>query len=232
MVAAAKYRGMKVRMIWPVAAAIGGVIALCVAGLPSIWLDVAIVRSGLPDIVAAASPPVGVTGRTILALVTGAGAMLLMAGVGFSIGRMSRTRAPRDDGSAPVLRRADAHPDAPSRRPIRAHEDLGLPWLAVEPSRAVTERPLPFDLNLPLSAYDPEALPAAPAEPVRPVESLAARRALIDPGERFESFELPRTTITEPTIGALLDRLERGTKRAPHILPGKGSPLMRGLATG
>lgn len=158
----------------------------------------------------------------------------------FSLGRLIR-KAPRERG-VPVLRRADSHPDAPARRPIRAAEDLGQPLPMTAPAPALRqrmiakpvvarERGLPVDLETPLAALDPAAIPTTPREPVRPVAALS-RPQIIDPGERFETFELtpikrggpvkaaakptrPMPNMMEPpaTIGALLDRLEKRTGR-------------------
>jgi hypothetical protein len=78
----------------------------------------------------------------------------------------------------PSVRRADAHPDAPPRRPIRASEDLGppLPIVTVSVLRGVPEleQPLPRDLDQPLAAFDPVAVPFVAREPVRAVAPLAA----------------------------------------------------------
>jgi hypothetical protein len=213
-----------------VAALAAAAIALPVAALPAAWLDPLVATIGLP--------PVGVTGRTLLALSVG----IVVAAVGYLAATVRRDSV-GGDVDAPVLRRADAHPDAPSRRPIRASEDLGppLPIAVPPPAPQNHEQPLPADLDLPLAAFDPAALPSIPAEPVRPVAPLATRRALIDPGERFETFELTpvaraaRTTASEPiSIGALLDRLERSTQRAPRrrVDIDQTLGMLRGLATG
>jgi hypothetical protein len=121
----------------------------------------------------------------------------------------------------PVLRRADAHPDAPARRPLSAARDLGEP--TDEPP--VVERDLPDDLDQPLAAYDPGAIRPVPAEPVRPVAPLVKieRPQVFDPGDRFETFALapppaPRAR-PEATIHALLDRLEQGVARHDRPLP-------------
>ncbi|WP_326523175.1 hypothetical protein [Sphingomonas sp.] len=133
-----------------------------------------------------------------------------------------RVTAP-PDSNVPVLRRADAHPDAPPRAPLNAGAELGTPFLAVKAARPPVERDLPRDLDAPLAAFDPDAIPEVPADPARPLAQLAPRTgvAIHAKGERFEAFELPRpapiagaTPIAAPrtdaTIHALLDRLERG----------------------
>ena len=118
-----------------------------------------------------------------------------------------------DDEEPPlVLRRADAHPDAPARRPLFANRDLGTPFLEVradrpvhiavdvpeEPEQAdiepapvpfvaerkpaaappVPARDIPADLDMPLAAFDPDAIPASPATPASPVAWFPKREPL------------------------------------------------------
>jgi hypothetical protein len=84
--------------------------------------------SRLPDLLAAAQPPLGQTARLAAvgaaALVTFSSVWGLMA----AIGRVPIQRKPEaePEAEAPRLRRADAHPDAPARRLLLAR-DLGEP---------------------------------------------------------------------------------------------------------
>jgi hypothetical protein len=127
-----------------------------------------------------------------------------------------------EPSDVPSVRRADAHPDAPPRRPMSAAE-LGVP-----PPPSV--RPIPRDLDQPLAEFHPAAIPEVPLEPVRPVAPLV-RTPVIEPEAeaerkpepelepeiaRIETFELtpmvrpaPRAPRTEETVEALLERLER-----------------------
>ncbi len=70
-----------------------------------------------------------------------------------------------------MVRRADAHPDAPPRKPMSA-ADLGTPMMEVGVGAARDERPIPVDLDLPLAAFDPKAILPSPMTPARPVSSL------------------------------------------------------------
>lgn len=106
---------------------IGLVAAGLVAGLPQMNLDLMVRRIGLPVLLPAATPPIGVVGRIILAL---------LASLPFAIAALAIwQRKPRQQAIGHVtseeepvaVRRADAHPDARPRRPIRAAEDLGPP---------------------------------------------------------------------------------------------------------
>jgi hypothetical protein len=87
--------------------------------------------SGLPLLLSAAAPPLGLTAR-LAAIVAGAGLTATVSWVLLS--RLDRSAngaasAEGDDLSwaLPRLRRADAHPDAPARRPLFAGQDLGEP---------------------------------------------------------------------------------------------------------
>ncbi|MEI9849676.1 MAG: hypothetical protein WDN24_01140 [Sphingomonas sp.] len=94
--------------------------------------------SGIAAIVAAAEPPLGTTARLVVA--GGAGAMtalfswlalfVLLGTRGLTIGRSEAAPA-AEAIHTPVIRRADAHPDAPPRAPLLATRDLGTPFLEV-----------------------------------------------------------------------------------------------------
>jgi hypothetical protein len=156
---------------------IGVIVAGLVAAMPQASLDVLTWRLWLPQILPAAIPPIGATGRTLLAL----GALVPFVAVAALAWRLrSRAVTVRRRTEivehAPTIRRADAHPDCPPRRPIRAEEDLGppLPIVATAPARRVEEeQPLPSDLDQPLAAFDPVSIPEVPRETVRAVPPLA-----------------------------------------------------------
>lgn len=163
-----------------IAAGLGLVVALLAAIMPDWRLAVLFEATGLRAFIPAAAPPFGLTARLLLALVSG-------LAVGLATRAVLRKVAAEDtsfeaDG-VPVLRRADAHPDAPARRPIRASADLGAPLPigapppAAEPllrrKRQAVERAIPADLDTPLAAVDPAAIPDVPREPVRAVAPLA-----------------------------------------------------------
>lgn len=254
----------------PVASVLAGIgVAAGIATAPADLLDAVVARLDLAAILPAAAPPVGATGRSLLAL--GLGMVVAMIGCAAHLRR--RLLPSRSWRAVPVVRRADAHPDAPPRRPIRASEDLGepLPFVAAGQTEAVEETPepplpwmsppperkLPRDLDLPMSVFDPGAVPAEPMEPVRPLPPLTmpaappasaapapappARPTLIDPGERFESVALPPVPGGgEATIASLLERLERGAARRQATVAAPPAPVsldetlqrLRRLATG
>lgn len=284
--------------------ALGTVAAAAVASLPQPQLDLLSWRLWLPHVLPAATPPVGLTGRILLAVATlvaigGIGALpwivrrrgrgaapaaggqaeaavlpwlaeepaprragdglppgdvpMPAAGArrdgaaiarvarlsgaigGFALARLARRARPAAAGDAPVVRRADSHPDAPPRRPIMANEDLGppLPIFATLDKRPVPEpeRPLPADLDLPLAAFDPHSVPAAPREPVRAVPPLAVPpsppsppRVAVEPDEPVATAGPPAPVrpvapaAAEP-LAVLLERLERGAGRRAALAP-------------
>ncbi|MFL9841323.1 hypothetical protein ABS767_10135 [Sphingomonas sp. ST-64] len=254
----------------------GALVALASLSIPGPTLEDMVLASGIAAFVPAAEPPLGLTARICIGLFAG-GVVSLLAWFALSAllaWTHSRAVTLDDNGERrPVVRRADAHPDARPRVPLRASEleapsrrkgkpvepvaqnddvleladDIfteealpGEPVIAMGPpseeTRPVAVEPpeaqeLPDNLNLPLSAFDPAAIPPvpmAPPPPLRPLRKRHARASIYDEGERFETFELtpavrpapmgapevdpsaiahPRT---EASVHALLERLERG----------------------
>lgn len=240
-----------------VALVLGAAAATAAAVMPVPMLEGLVSDSGLPAILSAAEPPLGATARLAVAAGAGGAAALVTWFALFILLGTRRLTVGRQPSSeaVPVLRRADAHPDAPARAPLLATRDLGTPFLEVtarpEPPKAEekpreplfspvhvvaepVEQELPVDLDQPLAAFDPGAIPDVPMPPpvhLRPLRR-APRPAVFDAGERFETFELtpirrtaaprpapaPRDEAitrpeTEATVHALLERLERGVVR-------------------
>ena len=247
------------QLILPIAPLAAGGIGVLTAAMfalvPIDLLEAMVVDSGIASVLSAAEPPLGFTARLLLVLLCGGGiGAIAWFGLFLTFGArtvvVQRSRTSGDD--APVLRRADSHPDAPARRPLFANTDLGTPFLevrarpvhvdaaAVEPTTApvLIEQALPTDLDQPLAAYDPAAVPDEPLDWFPPPADLdtTPRRQTFDPGERFETFPLtpmvrpaplvvaePRATADpSDTVQALLDRLERvaaGRRQAPPVPP-------------
>jgi hypothetical protein len=158
-------------------AALGGLMFLL---MPTAVLEDLVVDSGIASLVTAAQPPLGMTAHFaiafLVALVVGSvswfGLFLLIGTRAVAIGRNAR-----EDG-VPILRRADAHPDAPPRRPVFANRDLGTPFLEVTAESSlpmsvadavayappvVEERDIPADLDTPLATYRSPLDPPLPA---------------------------------------------------------------------
>ena len=194
----------------------GLAVAGVVAGAPTDTLEPLVWTSGIAALLPAAQPPLGATARLLLALGGGVAAgavawaalLLLFGPGGFLAGKRNATERPG-------VRRADAHPDAPPRRPMTA-ADLGTPLKELAPPPAPVERALPTDLDQPLAAFDPAAMPLVPREPLRAVPA---------PGERIDTVALaPPPPPSRPIEGepasaqaveALLRRLEKGAGRRP-----------------
>ncbi|MEG3164982.1 hypothetical protein U1701_10275 [Sphingomonas sp. PB2P19] len=206
---------------------VGVIAAIGFVAMPAEMLESLVWNSGVAALLPVAAPPLGATARALLALgsgvlfaaVTWAALYLLFGPGGFLV-------KPVRSAGVPVLRRADAHPDAPPRMPMTA-ADLGQPLMEVV-MPAAPERPIPADLDLPLAAFDPAALLPVPMEPARPVAPLvipepavvAAPEPAPEPAviEAVEPAPMraPRPAPAPagpPTIESLLRRLEQGAGR-------------------
>ena len=294
----------------------GALVALATLALPYGLLEDIVVTSGIAAFIPAAEPPLGVTARICVGVFAG-GAVALIAWFLLSAllaWRDSRNGAEEVGERRPVVRRADAHPDAPPRPPLLATRDLGMPFpskagriesesreidadarvfaspmtdveqgeaevrdlhlpdLPPEPVIAMgspappvdsipavsipeldvetiehvppsvvraatppTPQPLPADLDQPLSAFDPEAIPERPLPPPPPLAPLVRGPAApgFTAGVRFEALQLTpqarevpipaansaeslAAPETDASVHALLDRLERGIVRRAH----------------
>ncbi len=118
--------------------------AFAVLTLPAGLIEVATTASGISEVLPAAAPPLGTSARLLLAGFAGvmaAGVALVVyrqgawakgeETMGFALSRLTslaKRRIAKAEplvSDMPVLRRADAHPDAPARRPIFANSDFG-----------------------------------------------------------------------------------------------------------
>ncbi|ATY32169.1 hypothetical protein [Sphingomonas psychrotolerans] len=201
-----------------IAGVLGGAVALAALAVPMPVLEALVMGSGLPAVFAAAEPPLGFTARAVVALGSGGfAALFCWFGLSVLVGARSvtvgQTAAPASDAVAtPVIRRADAHPDAPPRPPLLATRDLGAPFRdppAVEPEPVAAavparpiEQPLPTDLDQPLSAFDPEAVPdePMPAPVAPPPLRRTSRPPVFEETERFEIFELTPSVRAKPSL--------------------------------
>jgi hypothetical protein len=135
---------------------VAGLSALAAAfaafALPQDLLNRAVVATGLPSILSAAQPPLGLTARVAIAV----GSAALVFGIVFLALRLldrsglGSPEAGEESHAGPRVRRRDGHPDAPAPRPISAARDLGEP---APPRAPRAEVPLWLD----------EAVPTPPA---------------------------------------------------------------------
>ncbi len=110
----------------------GAVFGLSSLAIRPSLIESLIVRSGIDLFVPATAPPLGLTARILLALATAAAGVLLGVVVASRIALPLHARRERRrnqwsaEGDGPRVRVRDTHPDAPTRRPISAHEEFGL----------------------------------------------------------------------------------------------------------
>jgi len=112
--------------------------------MPGSQFDRMVELSGLPLLLGAAQPPLGMTARAAAVIAAAAGTWtlvwLILRALSKKPPQPRRGSEPQEmDMPVPRLRRADAHPDAPARAPIFAGHELGAPL------DDVAESPEPFE---------------------------------------------------------------------------------------
>jgi len=211
------------RIALPVAATVGiavaALTALAFLIMPIGVLEDMAVDSGMAALLTAAAPPLGTTARlaiTFFAALAAGGAtwfgLFLIVGARTAI--LDRGKAA--DG-IPVLRRADAHPDAPPRRPVFANSDLGTPFLDVKAEPVVEipeEREVPADLDTPLAAFLAPSDPPLPTPAPQPI--VAAPEPIAEPEPNVEPEPQPVITPLSAPRFAPHERIETfGLTTAP-----------------
>lgn len=218
MVAHVSGECMKLSLVPLVAVSLGGISALAAAALPAAVLD-QLLASGdcLATLWSSASHAVPLS-RPVAVLAIGAigtGAGALTAQLFRPDLRLPEPELGLESRMVPIIRRVDAHSDAsPPPRATQA-PDLSAEAAPEPVSEAwsIAERDLPADLDQPLAAFDPQAIPPVPLPPpVPPRRSKGASAALRNPAGRDPVDRLVRPE-TDATVHALLERLERGVVR-------------------
>ncbi len=187
--------------------------------------------SGLPLVLSAAQPPLGTTARAAAVIAAALGTWTLVWLVLRALSKKPvepkrRSKPVEIDVPLPRIRRADAHPDAPARRPIFAGMELGIPLdqatqqgeaeeIAEEPQAeefaVEPEEDSEFDRPLPSFMVGQEA-----ADEAQPEEADEAQ-----PEEADEAAEVLDCVPPEPSaadleqssISHLMQRLELGLLR-------------------
>jgi hypothetical protein len=174
----------------------------------------------LPDYFAAAQPPLGATARLAavgaVGLFTFAFVWSLLAALD-RLPRPSSAAAPEfsiAECEAPRLRRADSHPDAPSRRPLVAGRDLGEPLLLEDVDALPAELP---------KAAEPEPEPASAIEP-EPETPVVAQAPAEPEGLSDLAARLPEAGDSEGSLTELVSRIESGFGRKRQALEPKIAP--------
>jgi hypothetical protein len=189
--------------------------------------------SRLAELVPAAQPPLGETARFAAAgaafLLTFAAVWALMA----ALGRLPASRKPEaePEAQAPRLRRADAHPDAPARRPLLAR-DLGEPLDLEGFPEAVADEAPPASAEAehrPLPAFlvpqVPDSEPAAEAAP----EPGEAEAQWDDPEPQWTSFE-PEPEAEPLAISSLAAQLPEAEEESDQSLSQLAGRIEFGLS--
>lgn len=227
----------------------GGIIGY---SFPLDLLDRVFVAVGASTAVPLLAPPLGSTARILVII----GGMAMVAAITATVSPWRKGRArlgdqpqpffstmETPDDLVPVLRRSDAHPDAPARPPVFASRDLGHealpPALPDQPEDMTTT----FDRIWPKEDgqgdVDPDLPPAL--EPM-PWETIQAEMDRLLSGVRFRPVgeepgiapvdDAPGQTDdreegdTVPSISELIARLERGLARhrTPATTEGDAPP--------
>jgi len=206
-----------------------------------------VLASGFDRLVPAAAPPLGHLARLLIAAAFG----LLGAGIGLFVARLAadargaRRAAPAPVAASPAgetgaadpykVRARDAHPDAPARRPLSVHDELGAPLLADDASTdlhfgeeagadaapVAEDPPLPGWLREPppMTAEAEESLVVAAPEPeVRP-EAVFASAGEPAAETAPEPVAEPAAAVTDPAYpDAWRNTAERIARAHPSAL--------------
>lgn len=199
-----------------------------------------VVASGLPSLLPAAEPPLGQSARLIFILLAAGGAFLLVRLMLRALGqqppradkpapaeavetveaapmaggrRRSFVAAAEPEPEAPRIRRADAHPDAPSRRPLFAGSDLGEPLDEIDIADESEEEWLDEDQGD--DGEWPEPLPGFMAQELAATHYPAAEEEeLEEEAEEEAEGEPEEEPVTEAEIDAPLRQDERFSESA------------------
>jgi hypothetical protein len=221
---------------WGVAALAAASAGFLLFAMPEPLFASLVVKSGLPNVLEAAQPPLGGTAR----LAAAAAASLFAFGFVLSLLRA----LDRGPASAPVeacetdavgdlhpsemprLRKADAHPDAPARRPILAGRELGEPVDSI-PDELLLEAPEPERAPEPASLRQP--LPPFLVPQETPAEAEAAFEPEQEPdlepepepeSEPEEDAEAEAEADAQPAadLSSLMERFESGLVRKQQAI--------------
>ena len=217
--------------------------AVAVLTLPVGLLELVVSSTGVSELVPATAPPLGETARLLVAGFAGtmtAGAAMAIGHadatdrgeekMGFALSKLTAmARGGRERPAlqgVPTLRRADAHPDAPARRPIFASEDFGASDIFARPVPAPEREPEPEP------AAVPPAMTKAPVEAkvaAAPAQTLAAADIPARPSEpdvRDEIVDgagLPLPAAPEPLSDSEIAVTLASRLRAPMFTASRGS---------
>ncbi len=241
--------GMRFSLDLPMAGLAALSVAFVAYAMPDAFFAEAVAGTGLPAILPAAAPPLGPTARLSVILAAALGTFVLIWLVLRAIGTRPadtplRVRTLEVPAEPPRLRRADAHPDAPSRRPLFAGLDLGEPAQAEKPDLPRFLMPEPVE-----EEEAEEWLELTEAEIVEDeieivedeVEEIPPVDAVYDQPETFaadafaeeEMVVAPAAPAADehvPSISELMARLEQGlVRRQARAAPAAAAPVIEAV---
>jgi hypothetical protein len=189
---------------------VAGLAALAVAfaafTMPDTVLGRVVDASGISSVLSAAQPPLGNTARLLIAIAGGlfafAGAFALLRWLDRFAGRWpAPVLYSEPDLETPRVHRADAHPDAPPRRPISAARDLGEPAPPSRPKPAAPKPVVEERVSQRVESPLPVAAPAGLGDLMARLERGLARR-------EGQVAAAPRGSVPAPSPVASNDRLQ------------------------
>lgn len=247
------------RINLPLAALLGGAAAFAAFAMPTYVFSGLVEWSGLPLIIDAAEPPLGATARFAFVAVAGIVAFavgwIILAAVDRAEARRARRQASRVAArhAPPRIRRADAHPDAPSRRPIFAEQDFGavtiIPAARPEPepesepeTAPEAARPFPAFLSPDQSEAEPspddtlvlgaEHFAPAEAEDISEPQPIEEAEDTPEYHAAEEAEETPEPQQAEEAVAAPEDLPHAAPEQQPDPAPASISSLMERLEGG
>jgi len=204
----------------PVAGFAAASVAFLAFAMPTQLMTDLVAASGLPSILAAAEPPLGMKARVGVGLI-GAVAMFafvftllrLLDRTGYDSPTPKAAPKPAPVEEAPRARRRDAHPDAPAPRPICAAREFGEPAPPVMPTRAL-EAPEPLAVPEPVAAPPPVAeRPASLAVLMARLEEGLQRRRVGPAAARPDVAPRVFPEAKDDRLQSAIDSLQRLTAR-------------------
>lgn len=189
----------------------GALVALATLAIPAPLLEDIVVTSGIAAFVPAAEAPLGATARICVGVFAGGTVALIAWFLLSALLAWRDSRVPVEAEEAgrrrPMVRRADAHPDAPPRPPLLATRDLGMPFAAKVDSKIED-----IDADARMFALPEEKAQQVEAEvrslhlPELPPEPVIAMGAPAPPVETIPGVFVPELEIETirvvPTIAA------------------------------
>lgn len=220
----------------PVAALAALAVAFAAFAMPGDVMARLVEASGLPSLISAAAPPLGLKARLGVGLIGAVSAfglvfvlLRLLDRTGLEPRRARPAIEAPDEEEAPRLRRRDFHPDAPVRRPISAIRDLGEPAPPQPPIGTLW--PEAQDRSgwekieaAPEPDPDPEPILLSGSELDSPIGWQAEAEPEADPEPILLGQPEPEPAVPPPvpegeSLDALMARLEQGLARRARPAP-------------